>query len=547
MNKYFRGILLKKIVRKIAFVVSMSMLTVPLFAMSHIEYDQRNTQTISLSEDSIVLKEKCYIQEELEKDDLALELYGSKTRQITTDSSIQITSSDIDFNTQEGLPQTYEKLSRSTSVELFINDIISMSGEEYFLTNEKAKIRFQLINWGDVAVKNVDLGIFIDGSYIGSVVIDEIPINSSGYVTVGVSGINEGEHIISGWIDCYESISETNEDNNIFSASFLWLETSEHYVPDFKAELEMVEKKEEILASEVVEYEFTVTNEGYAPFDGTVWMKLNAADGSYQTYMIIGYEVSLPVGYSIVGNCEYSFNNGTDGSIGISSIEVDYDNNVVELYESNNTADHHVTVIYPLNYTDYTGRAGVYGGEGIQTNDNLPTWKSGADGYTKVSPSVTVYNSARENFDNDIFVDGCSAWNNISSNLAIQNATFTSATDPLLGSGDIRIACDKLEKDSYYGLTTVANSTDGNFSFNLIILSESLTEEDLTQQKRTMKHEMGHAIGLSHPHLENGDPSTPEIYSAFSSIMWQSYFPASYAVNYITYRDKFAIWALYGK
>lgn len=149
---------------------------------------------------------------------------------------------------------------------------------------------------------------------------------------------------------------------------------------------------------------------------------------------------------------------------------------------------------------------------------------------SKTSPTVQVFSSASSIYSMSE-LNSIQDWNNISSNVTISAPIYSD-----VGTANVRISAQTLPPN-VLGTTDV---TRDNFTWTSITLTNTPSQSsDL--RKRTITHEMGHALGLAHPHEK--DYTCP-----YPGIMWQSSFISSGAATYeITNADKYNIQYLYGE
>ena len=366
-------------------------------------------------------------------------------------------------------------------------------------------------NTGEAVANNVYVGIYINGSILGVMNLGNLLDSYDYTVSFDINGLPEGEHIITIEADYYNYVIESNENNNKRSTTFRWMGK-----PDLIAEIYNILNTSEVDANTYVDYRFTITNIGNGVAEGPFKVALVLSNGIetdttiYQVdYLAPGYKADL----------DFSVNFGF-GSLGTVKVIADSTNSVAESNEYNNSAEHICKLKYCLhNMGSYTSDWAhtIYAHHG----DGTPS---------KTSPTVQVFSSASSVYSISE-LNSIQDWNNISSNVTIGAPIYSD-----VGTANVRISAGTLSP----GVLGRTNVTRDNFTWTSIILT-NIPSQSSELRKRTITHEMGHALGLAHPHEEGDTCSYP-------GIMWQSNFISSGFATYdITNADKYNIQHLYGE
>ncbi len=124
---------------------------------------------------------------------------------------------------------------------------------------------------------------------------------------------------------------------------------------------------------------------------------------------------------------------------------------------------------------------------------------------------------------------------------AVANITCTEVADDTLSCGDIRFGGSRAPATAYTVMPVVDLPEAGDIWFGTSFADPSLSWMPGTYTYQTIVHEIGHALGLKHPHEAFGDfPTAPTSIDAqlFSTMSYRSYVGAPPDMGY--WQDRFA-------
>jgi hypothetical protein len=502
----------------LAFTVSIALLSTTLIASS-IEEISNSVGTMSFS----LPKELKMFPISMDKKNTlsnitASEVYGITLKGIEAEA-IENVSNKIDIPSTTTTSSTYSITDDDLNTglidqsEMQILALPDLSILEFtydtanypFAAGGDAPLRYVLSNTGGVAANNVYVGIYFDGSFIGTQNLGNLSANYNYTISFELSGAPAGNHTIMLEADYYNNVAESNENNNKRSSAFSWVG-----MPDLVAEVLSDGDVNEIQAGDSLGYEFSIYNIGtgtaYGPFEVDLVMT-NGIDTSTTTFEIS----NLPAGQGAGADFNVDFGFGSVGNV---IVRADTTNTVAESNENNNRANHTCKLIYHIHNNEEFIADWVHSTEAHYGN--------GTPSLTR--PSIEVSTAIANIYTNNE-LNAIRRWNNISSNIIIDNYVVSNA-----GTADLRITVgdsDDLPLNTL-GLTVPVD----NYTWTNMMLTDDpilLIPTTSEQRARTIAHEMGHALGLAHP--DNNCP--------YPSIMFQS--TQTNATFEITNADKYNI------
>lgn len=360
-----------------------------------------------------------------------------------------------------------------------------------FKVGTAASIAYSIKNSSTLTVDDIVLYIYLDQELIGTA---ELPSLESGYYVNGsfnLNGVSAGEHEIG-------IVAHSTVGNFSKGTIFLWQEDTTPR-SDLVAYVYNSNGEEEIYANEITNYTFYVANEGEAtaqgPFD--IYIVVNNGDTqSAKKFTVDKLEPNKQIGTEL----DVNFGWGKSGEI---TVWADYNENVDEEDEYNNTASCTCKVLY-----------NVYSIQAAEWCHHKHNWVT-TNTY-KTTAKVAYPSNFSEYYPVSILKSGVSAWNGISPNLVLGTPTATTN----IGGSKAEILVELDEKLELTGGAIGSTLPTSDLKQTTVTLSILETDDTMAE---TIIHEFGHAVGLGHPYECLVSDLKLEEYShgPYPSIMWQ--------------------------
>ena len=359
---------------------------------------------------------------------------------------------------------------RAAGIDVYASSLKLASGQSTSLkalTNYKFTVA--LGNNGSTSASNVILRVTHNGASIGDINLGTIPANSSGTVNFEYAGLKHGSNTLGATLDPNKVLADTNRNNNSTSASFTTTGTIDLQATSLTAQSGRT-------TTQSVNFDFSVTNIG-----------TRNAPASTMRITIGGQpnNLSLPainVGYRVSGSFSVTFNvSGTHTVL----MNIDPQNLISESNKTNNSRSVNVTIA-----------------------QNTDLWAGKWPNATNLTVYIT--SGAQDLFTKSV-LSSYTVWNGRNSKVNFGSPTYSTNDNSSLDkidvfvtalSGDTLATCQV--ENSGGALTDHFNDSQPYIKARIYLDSRTdtnsrLSNRDAELQRKTIRHEFGHAIGLAHP------------------------------------------------
>ena len=218
--------------------------------------------------------------------------------------------------------------------DLRLYNVVPKSGTTYpFEANGYAYINYTIANYSSTEVSNVQIGVKVNGNLIHTYTYGDIPAWTGYISTLNLGGVPEGDYDIELVADVNNLISETDETNNSSTATMIWVGT-----PDLVATTLQGEGSYEYEVGTGVDYAIRVDNNGTGKVNGTTSIYITVNNSPIYGWTITNFSKN---GY-LEKEFQLTFNETGNYEVGLI---VDYNNEVMELSEANNTLTNTLSII----------------------------------------------------------------------------------------------------------------------------------------------------------------------------------------------------------
>lgn len=433
-------------------------------------------------------------------------------------SSEEYNLSDDEIMTLASLPDLY------TSTLMPDGTLVGGSGTS-------TKFNYKLGNYGSVNAKNVSVGIKVDGTLIGTVSAETIEAQTQYSAYFNLNNVSVGTHTVEVIVDPNNAITESNESNNSTSGTYTWVSDTSG-LPDLTVEITAPTGntiKGPVNENDTVELAFKITNVGsVATPDRNFLITIYSDDTAIQSFFVNPINAKT----SRTGRINMAF---TVYKPTIVKAFVDSANEINESDETNNTSSKTYTPVYCIH----------------DAQDVTTPFDDSSSLRINVMSNAIDSNSG---LGIDFYSSYIGAWNGITENCkiteAVSSSKISSADDILIYGDSIFNGTTGTINFGDMDFDTLAFTTDYMYNgkvYKIIVLnfndgqySTTMKDRTVAENRRTLIHEMGHALGLGHPFKANTSSSC-----GYPSIMLQSGSTESQKADDIQLHDMYNIYMKY--
>lgn len=381
--------------------------------------------------------------------------------------------------------------------DIVIRDIVPASAiAQPYPTNALIPIRCTVQNIGTIKATNVKVSVYVDNVLFKTYNINELGAKTGGVITLECKSSSSGSHQVKVQANPDQTIAESDYSNNYATANFSWYDW-----PDLKAQTPTCDKGNRFVVKSNATFTFMIGNLGTAAASN-IYFEILASDGTSEGVIASDTIPSLASGRGVVYTLVNQYNMALEKMTVTLSVDP---HKVIEedLNRANNISKDDFNI-----YPDSAIFAGQWADASVLTV-GLPY--DVTELLLRKCPGLTVskMRSAMEEWNdvsNNVFLD-ISIQQQAAQTRRNPDILFT-LSDELQGTASKPLGRTVLYYINSNGVLSriptsqvISMKTDYvlcDIELNRIFLEEKGQPEDY--MAASLAHELGHALGLAHPH-----------------------------------------------